>query len=644
MSYSPKLGVCYYPEHWPEERWAQDAARMAGLGLTYVRIGEFAWSRIEPREGKFHWDWLDRAIETLGAVGLKIMLGTPTATPPRWMLTKFPDMLACDKEGRPRGFGSRRHYCFSHLGYRAASAEIARRMGERYGQNPYIHSWQIDNEYGCHDTILSYSPAAKLAFQDWLLRKYHTIDTLNTAWGNVFWSMEYSAFDEVALPNLTVTEPSPSHVMDFRRFSSDQVVLYNKVQVDVLRGLTDAALIHNYMGRITQFDHFNVGADLNIASWDSYPMGFLEDRSDQGEAFKHAYQRQGDPDFQAFHHDLYRAVGRGRWGVMEQQPGPVNWAPYNPAPLPGMVRLWSWEAFARGAEFVNYFRWRQAPFGQEQMHAGLLLPDGSDSPAAAEVEQLARELAQITIMPLQDSPVAIVFDYASAWAWEAQPHGRDFDYFRLVFEMYCGLRKLGQSVDIISPDTDDFGARKLVLIPGLFAWTPELRAAISRFKGQIIIGPRTGSKTDDFHIPAKLPPNLDGFNMQIIAVETLRPSETVPLEKGGAFKIWREIMRTDETISQRSADGHPAVVTNDKLHYLCGWPDAAALELLLSQVLKDADVPIETLAEGLRVHHFGTYKLYVNYGSAPAPLFDDDLPPAAIRLIENETQRIIIKK
>ncbi|MFK7945722.1 MAG: beta-galactosidase, partial [Paracoccaceae bacterium] len=341
------LGVCYYPEHWPEDIWADDAARMVAAGITWVRLGEFAWSRIEPAPGEFDFEWLDRSIDVLASAGLKIVLGTPTCTPPRWMLEKFPDMLALDASGHPRKFGSRRHYCFSHSGYRDASAEIAAKLGHRYGRDPRINGWQIDNEYGCHDTILSYSDAARDSFQNWLARRYGSIDALNKAWGTVFWSMEYDNFDQIDLPNLTVTQPHPSHELAFRRFSSDQVVAYHEAQVKALRAATDAPLIHNYMGRVLDFDHFDVGASIDIASWDSYPIGFLSDRLEGSADHKARYLQQGDPDMQAFHHDLYRAVGRDRrWWVVEQQPGPVNWAPYNPAPLPGMVRLWTWEAFA----------------------------------------------------------------------------------------------------------------------------------------------------------------------------------------------------------------------------------------------------------------------------------------------------------
>ncbi|MEL7345281.1 MAG: beta-galactosidase, partial [Pseudomonadota bacterium] len=418
---TPTLGCCYYPEHWPEEIWADDARRMVETGLTWVRIGEFAWSRMEPKPGVFDWDWLDRAVETLGKAGLKIVMGTPTATPPRWMLDKYPDMLALDAQGNPRKFGSRRHYCFSHKGYLEECRRIADLMGARYGRHPHVAAWQIDNEYGCHDTTISYSVAARSGFREWLAQRYQSAEAINRAWGNVFWSMDYTTIDDIDLPNLTVTEPNPAHVLAFRRYTSDAVAVFNKVQADALRAHTDAPLSHNYMGRITDFDHFEVGADLDIATWDSYPLGFLLDRVGADAAHQAAYLRQGDPDFQAFHHDLYRAVGRGRWWVMEQQPGPVNWAPYNADPLPGMVRLWSLEAIAHGAEVVAYFRWRQAPFAQEQMHSGLLRPDSEAAVAHGEAMTVAKEIKELGPVEQVQAPVALLLDYPSIWAWETQP-------------------------------------------------------------------------------------------------------------------------------------------------------------------------------------------------------------------------------
>jgi len=186
-----QLGACYYPEHWPEAIWAEDAHRMVAAGLSHVRLGEFAWSRIEPQPGEFDWAWLDRAVTTLAEAGLSIILCTPTATPPKWLIDRMPDMVALDADGHPRRFGSRRHYCFSHVGYRAEATRIAQAVSERYGHNHSVVAWQIDNEYGCHDTTLSFSVAARDEFRIWLADRYGDIGALNRAWGNVFWSMEY---------------------------------------------------------------------------------------------------------------------------------------------------------------------------------------------------------------------------------------------------------------------------------------------------------------------------------------------------------------------------------------------------------------------------------------------------------------------
>ncbi|MCY0093950.1 beta-galactosidase [Hoeflea ulvae] len=618
------LGVCYYPEHWPETRWAEDAARMAALGLTFVRIGEFAWSRLEPKRGAYDFDWLRRAIDTLHAAELKVVLGTPTATPPKWLVDEMPDMLPVGADGLVRKFGSRRHYDFSHDGYLEECKRITLALAKAFGTHPGVVAWQTDNEYDCHNTTLSYSPAARSGFQAWLQQKYQSPDALNRAWGNVFWSMEVSDFDEIELPHLTVTEANPAHVMDFRRYASDQVVRFNKAQADIIRAHSPGRdVIHNFMGRTLAFDHFDVGADLDISSWDSYPLGFLEDRSDQGDAWKQRFARAGDPDFQAFHHDLYRATSKGRWWVMEQQPGPVNWAPHNPAPRDGMVRLWSWEAFAHGAETVSYFRWRQAPFAQEQMHAGLLRPDSSEAEGFDEAARVADELGQLDTV-LDEMPdkadVAIVFDYPSGWAWEIQPQGREFDYFRLVFDFYRALRKLGLSVDIIPASAPQLDGYPLVVIPGLFTWSENLVAEIRDCKGQVLIGPRSGSKTSDFAIPDGLPPGLprDVLDMRVTRIETLRADTPVQVTETGTFQFWREFLETGsdaETILSAD-DGVPALVNQGNLHYLGGWPDQALMRNVLSNLAKEAGLVTRDLNDGVRLRRHGGHVFALNYGAS----------------------------
>ncbi|WP_370319571.1 beta-galactosidase [Oricola sp.] len=628
MSTSRKqtLGVCYYPEHWPEERWAIDAGMMVEAGITHIRIGEFAWSRIEPEPGHYDWGWLDRAIETLAAHDLGVVLGTPTATPPKWLVDSMPDMLAVGADGKTRGFGSRRHYCFSHEGYRRACARIVTDLAKRYGRHPALVAWQTDNEYGCHDTVESYSKAALEGFRDWLAQKYQSPDALNRAWGNVFWSMEYRSFDEVELPNLTVTEANPAHVMDFQRYSSDQVVAFNRLQTEIIRTYSpEVPIAHNFMGRFVAFDHYAVSRDLDIATWDSYPIGFL-DRDTDDEENKRRYLGVGDPDNQAFHHDLYRACGQirngeaeGRWWVMEQQPGPVNWAPWNPAPFPGAVRLWAWEAFAAGAEVLSYFRWRQPSFAQEQMHEALLLPNGEPNEAYEACGRISRELDRIgAVAQPERAEIALVFDYESAWAWKIQPQGRDFDYLDLVMRFYRALRQWGMSVDIVPPQPQAVSGRKLVLLPGLFAGSDALVDALAASGAAILLGPRTGSKTADFSIADGLPPGPFRrlIDMKVRRVESLPPFVDVPLQGGCRFDGWREFLVTGADVETRrvSADGHAAHVAKGRVHYLGGRPDAETTRVIVGELLRDAGLEPRELHRDIRIRDNGDIRYVFNYG------------------------------
>ncbi|WP_332080806.1 beta-galactosidase [Methylocystis borbori] len=616
---SQTLGVCYYPEHWPPSRWAEDAAMMKALGLTFVRIGEFSWSRLEPAPGVYEFDWLLRAIDVLHAAGLKIVLGTPTATPPKWLVDKMPDMLALDAQGRPRAFGSRRHYCFSHEGYARECDRIVERLAKAFGSHPAVAAWQTDNEFGCHDTVESYSDAAREAFRKWCAAKYGAVDALNKAWGNVFWSMEVQSFDEIELPNLTVTEANPSHLLDFQRFSSDQVAAFNRRQTEIIRRHSQGRdILHNFMGAFFAFDHYALSKDLDVAAWDSYPLGFLE-RSPNDEAFKLRYMRVGDPDFQAFHHDLYRACGNGRWQVMEQQPGAVNWAPWNPAPAKGAVRLWTFEAFAAGAETVSYFRWRQAPFAQEQMHEGLLLPNSEPNAAYDEVAQVSKELAALGArVETARAPIALIFDYESAWAWRLEPQGENFSYPELVFAYYRALRRAGLSIDLVPPTAEAIADRKLILAPALFAPSRAFVDALAASGATTLIGPRAGSKTADFQIAPDLPPGVLGdlLDIRVQRVESLRPGAEIAIGDDGAFERWREFVQTgaNASIELSSIDGAAALTRRGDAFYLAGWPDEALLKNVLRRALAAADIPVLDLPEDIRVRDNGTMRYLFNYG------------------------------
>jgi beta-galactosidase len=631
------LGVCYYPEHWSPDLWQDDAKRMADLGLRYVRIGEFAWSAIEPSPGQFDWAWLDRAMETLGAAGLKVVLGTPTATPPKWLVDRYPEILPHDRHGRPRRFGSRRHYCFSSPVYRAETRRIVEAVARRYGQHHALSGWQTDNEYGCHDTVRSWSPAAAGAFRAWLAHRYQTPAALNEAWGNRFWSMAYRSFDEVDPPMMGVTELNPAHLLDFYRFSSDQVASYNALQAEILREHSPGRFItHNYMGAFPDFDHYQVSETIDFASWDSYPLGFTDSIAALGfsEAERLRYAHTGHPDISAFHHDLYRGMTSRRFWVMEQQPGPVNWAHWNPAPAEGMVRLWAWEALAHGAEVVSFFRWRQAPFAQEQMHAGLNRPDNVLDTGGLEAGTTAGELAQdwwqqAASVPMSPAPVALVFDYDTAWHHEIQPQGRSFSYLALVFLWYTALRRHGVDVDIVPPGRD-LSAYKAVFVPSLQHVTPKARAAFEACGGRIVFGIRTGAKTSSFQIPRNLAPGpLQALlPIKVTRVESLRPG----LERGLRWRnrsyacgTWVERLEigADVHVQGSFSSGEPAIVESRGRTYIAVWPSRELALDIVSQTLAAAGVAVSLLDEDLRVRHRGGVTFAFNFSSdskpAPAP-------------------------
>jgi beta-galactosidase len=624
---------------------------MHSVGIRYVRVAEFAWSRFEPEPENFDFFWLQRFLDLAEREGLCVVVGTPTACPPKWLVDLMPDMIALDEDGLPCAFGSRRHYCFSHKGYRAKCKQIVTRLAEAVGLHPAVFAWQIDNEYGCHDTAISYSVAARARFRQWLKQHYHDIAALNRAWGNVFWSLEYRDFDEIELPNRTPTDPNPSHCLDFRRFTSDTIRDFQSLQVDLLRQLSPGRPItHNFMGGFTDFDHFEVAGDLDFASWDSYPLGFLASFPLFSEEHRKRFLRSGDPDLCPFHHDLYRACGRGRWWVMEQQPGPVNWAPYNPSPLPGMVRFWTLEAFAHGAEVVSYFRWRQAPFGQEQYHSGLHLPNGEPDIACAEVAQVSRELDLLDGESSQRGDVALVYDYEASWAIGIQPQSAEFVYATEVFRSYRAVRQLGLNVDIV-PQGGDLTGYRLILVPPLPIIRSRFYEALRNSSGTILFGPRLGSKTVHFRIPENLPPGpmQEFLPLRVLRVDSLPLFAPQPVTWNGelyAAETWVEEVATDLTPIAQFEDGRGALFRNGRFMYLTGLPNDRWLGDLIKMAATEQELPVMDLPDGVRTRRLGSLRFIFNYNPYPVQLaprkgFEillgaTDLPPAGV-LIGRET-------
>lgn len=638
-----KTGVCYYPEHWPEERWVQDATQMRELGISVVRIGEFAWSRLESADGTLHFDWLLRAIDTLHAAGLSVVMGTPTATPPRWMLDKYPDMLALDEHGKTRDFGSRRHYCFSFQPYLEECRRIVTALALKIGKHPGIVAWQTDNEYGCHSTSISYSQHALEAFRQWCEQRYTSIESLNHAWGNVFWSMEYDHFNQIGLPVGTVTESNPAHQLAFWRFSSHQIKQFNKAQVDILRKLSPGRdVLHNFMGNFVEFDHHDVATDLDIATWDNYPLGFLtRDNTDPSDQTR--FLRTGHPDGSAFHHDLYRGCCNGRWWVMEQQPGPVNWAPYNPSPLPGMVRLWGWEAFAHGAEVMSYFRWRQAPFAQEQTHTGLLLSNAQHDVAAAEVRQLNDELQRLQLphnashsqsnntqgSHAVQAQVAIVFSYAGNAIQDIQlPGGDTYSPLNFCQRVYGACRQWGMNVDIVSSKAVLDNYRLIILCNSTeddSAFAEKLKARQKDANATIVLFPGSGSRSYEYGSPSSLPPGAfqSLIALKVIRTESLPESERLAASNGSntwQCMQWRE--RIDSLIEPIAhfQDGWGFHYANENVHYINAIPEQSDLIRIIGELLAQSSLKARDLGPFVRTRQIGSYRLAFNFGPEPVDL------------------------
>ena len=684
---TPELGTCYYPEHWPKAVWPEDAKRMADLGLSYIRVGEFAWSRMEPTPGQYDWVWLEESLDTLGKQGLKVILCTPTPTPPKWLTDAHPEVLRVDEQGHRRGHGSRRHISVASATYRGFSRQITQALVDRFGTHPVVAGWQTDNEYGCHDSTLSFGGEDQQAFAIWLGEKYADVAALNAAWGNAFWSQTYDTFQDVGVPNRLTAGANPAHWLDFCRFFSDMTRDFNREQTDIIRaGSPDRFITHNFMMFEKGFDHWDVAEDLDFAAWDSYPLGFIRQIHERApwivsEGALARYGHTGHPDIVAFHHDLYRAMGKARGGpdqfwIMEQQPGPVNWATYNVAPSDHMIQTWTLEGMAHGAQTVSYFRWRQAPWAQEQMHTGLNTPWYAWDQAAHEVQALRPDLPKVaSVSPSLDpqTTLGLYMDYETIWAFEALGQGADLDARLWTFTWYQAARELGLNVEFFGPKAwtaQNLKDLRLVVMPSMLINRPAMNAFLMHeTKAHLVYGARSGSHTADLAYANQDPLNLetrrafapppyismDKVSMDkavsqgageaaslsanetaifkglgVHRVESLPPESrlevTLPNNQSVTVQSWAEHVRIAEgspvkPFGHFSAQGtgrreglQCAGGQSDRATYLGFHPDKAGAKAILKQLALQQGISIEDLGPDMRIRRTQGQTFVTNYG------------------------------
>ena len=422
------FGADYYPEQWPEERWPEDARMMKEARFNIVRLAEFAWSKMEPSEGKFDFDWLDRAIEILSTQGIKVVLGTPTASPPPWLMAKQEDLFLVEQNGVRQSYGLRREYCPSHPLYRHHTERIVNQVAEHFKDNPAVIGWQIDNEFGdrCFCNI------CRAEFHKWLQKRYDTLEKVNKAWGTIFWSHVYTDWSQIPVPLTTALSHNPGLALDYRRFMSDTYRDYQRFQIDLIRRhCPDHFITHNLMGfGYNQLNYYDNAADLDIVSWNNYIR------------MQWGMQAEVDPAKAALSHDTMRGLKKQNFWVMEQQSGGGGWEYVAVPPKPGELRLWTYQSIAHGADAIVYFRWRTARTGTEQYWQGILEHHGIPGRRYAEVSQVGEELQKISeiVTGSRIKPqVAIMQSYDTRFAFQVQPNNPRFGYEKHIQDIYRGF-------------------------------------------------------------------------------------------------------------------------------------------------------------------------------------------------------------
>ena len=586
-----RLGAAWYPEQWPEDRWDADLTLMQAAGMNVVRIGEFAWSALEPAEGHYDLDWLARAVRLAEEHHIAVVIGTPTDTPPAWLTSKYPQVLRIGADGKQAEHGARRQFSYSSPLYRNFCRDIVQHLAARFGHDPNVIGWQIDNEY----TDESFDAGTRRQFQDWLQHRYVSLEALNKAWTATYWSQTYGTWSQVPLND---KPGNPGLLLDHKRFVTDTWRGYQKVQIEAIHASAEPRqFITTNIGGLgwsDNWDHYAISADLDLASWDPYVgQGHLD------------YRRHGAIS------DFVRGWKRQNFWVMETQPGFVNWAPVNTTLGPGEVRAYDWESIGHGADAVLYWQWRSALNGQEQYHGCLVGPDGQPLPLYEEVRQIGHEFALASKALAGTTPrsdVAILTTYESRWAIDFQPHTKAYDQQAVLIDYYRAVDGLTHDVDIIHASAPLEGY-KLVLAPSLNVIPAALGQHLLdyvRNGGHLILGPRSGMKDEFNRLDTHRQPGplVDALGGRVEQYYALDERLSVSGEIGtGSASIW------GEDLSTRSPNTHvilrygsndtwlsdkPAAVRAEygrgTLTYLGTLLDPAAMDAFIRQALDSAGV------------------------------------------------------
>lgn len=595
-------GADYNPEQWPEDIWIEDARLMQEAGVNLVSLGIFAWSKLQPTKDKFDFGWLDRLMDLLHASGINVNLATPTASPPAWLVRSYPDSLPVTDSGTTLWHGSRRHYCPHSIAYRKHAAEITTKLAERYANHPALKMWHVDNEYASGITEC-FCDASAAAFREWLKQKYNSLDKLNEAWGTAFWSQHYSDWEEIQPPRKAPAAINPSHQLDWARFNSDSwLVCFDEQKAILNQFAPNIPVTTNFMGFHKPADYWKHASHEDIVSNDNYPDTF-------------------DPEWMiqtGMICDLMRSLGdRHPWILMEQSPTHVNWRQRNPTKRPGVMRLCSYQAIARGADGVMFFQWRASKAGAEKHHSGMLPHGGIDTRVWREVKALGNELPKLnSILTSQvKADVAIVLDWENWWALELDSKpSNDLKLFPQLYTYYKPLFDLNITVDFAHPESD-LARYKLVIAPNLYMVNDNAIKNINQYVengGNLVMSFFSGIVDQNEQI------RLGGYpapfrDMLGLLVEEYAPypemlTNTIRTTNGESFEctLWSDVihLKNAKAIALYEQDyyaGSAAVTHNTfgkgNAFYVGTVPANKGMQWLIEQVCKTAGIqPVSTNA------------------------------------------------
>lgn len=530
-SIAPKLprgllfGGDYNPEQWPEEIWREDARLMREAGVNLVSVAIFSWAKLEPRPGEFEFGWLDRVIDLLWAHGVSVCLANATASPPAWLSRAHPESLPVDRDGTRRSIGSRQHYCPNSRAYRAAAAQLSRRLVQRYASHPAVALWHVNNEIGCHSHAC-YCDVCAADFRTWLEKRYGTLDALNDAWGTAFWSQAYGDWAEIMPPRAMMTFGNPGQALDYHRFMSDALRDLLVAEVAAIRETCpDAKVTTNGLNFWRPIDAWELYRHVDIAAWDAYP--------DPATGL-------GDVRATAFCHDLYRSIGGGRpFLLMEQVTSQVNWRATNVLKAPGQMRALSWQAVAHGADAVMFFQWRASKAGAEKFHGAMVPHFGPDGRVHREVQSLGAELKKAAAVSgaRTSARVALLVSWENRWALELESKPRAFDYQEIVQHFHGALWDLNVPLDVAHPD-HPLDGYDVVVAPALYQLTraqaEKLRVFVQR-GGLLVLTFFSGVADEHDHIWTGGYPALlqDVLGLVVEEWQPLAPGATNALRVAG---------------------------------------------------------------------------------------------------------------